>query len=317
MKIGIIGCGFVGSTAAYAMVLRGVGREIVMVDLNQARAEAEANDILHAAPFAIDIHIQAGNYADLENSKVVVVTAGVAQKTGETRLQLLERNYAVFRQIIPAILDVAPEAVLVIATNPVDIMTHITAKIATEYGIPTQRVIGSGTTLDTARLRALLGIELGIDSSHIHAYVLGEHGDSEVLNWSAVNVGGIGLAEFCSQHDLDICGDRRMEIDRMVRNAAYEIIQGKGATYYGIGAALARITNVILRDQRSIMTVCTPLTEICGIHDVTISIPQLVGGSGIIDTFPPELDEEEEAALRRSAQVIKEAINSLELQSRQ
>jgi L-lactate dehydrogenase len=312
MKIGIIGCGFVGSTAAYAMVLRGVGREIILVDLNRARAEAEADDILHAAPFSNDIHIRAGDYSDLRNAQVVVVTAGVAQKPGETRLQLLERNYAVFHQIIPSVLNVVPEAVLVIATNPVDIMTHITAEIAAGYGIPKLRILGTGTTLDTARLRALLGVELGIDSSHIHAYVLGEHGDSEVVNWSAVNVGGIGLEEFCAQHHLDLCGDRRLEIDRMVRNAAYEIIQGKGATYYGIGAALARIVNVILRDQRSIMTVCTPLPEICGVKNVTISIPQLVGGAGIIDTFPPELNEEEEAALRRSAQVIHDAISSLD-----
>jgi L-lactate dehydrogenase len=311
MKIGIIGCGAVGSTAAYAMVMRGVGREIIMIDQNNIRATAEANDILHAVPFAHDINIRAGNYANLEGCRVAVITAGVAQKPGETRLQLLERNAAIFKQIIPAILNVAPEAVLVVATNPVDVMTHLTARFAADYGIPSTRIVGSGTTLDTARFRSLLGLELGIDASHVHAYVIGEHGDSEVLNWSSVTVGGIGLDDFCAQHRVDICGERRVEIEDMVRHAAYHIIEGKGATNYGIGAALARIVNVILRDQRSILTVCTPLKEIVGIEDVTISIPKLVGGNGILDTFPPTLNHEETAALQRSAQIIKDAIQSI------
>lgn len=312
MKVGIIGTGLVGSTAAYAMVMRGIGREIVLVDLNKARAEAEADDILHAAPFASDIYIRSGEYADLVDCNAVIVTAGVAQKPGESRLSLLERNTAVFRQIIPSILEAAPQTVLVIVSNPVDIMTHISAKIAAEYGVPSSRVIGSGTTLDTARFRALLSVELGIDSSHIHAYVVGEHGDSEVLNWSSINVGGIQLDEYCANHHLEICGERRLELDDQVRNAAYHIIEGKGATYYGIGAALARIVNTILRDQRSILTVCTPLEEIVGVQNVTLSIPQLLGGQGILDTFPPIMDDAELAALRNSALVIREAIASIE-----
>jgi L-lactate dehydrogenase len=311
MKIGIVGCGAVGSTAAYAMVMRGVGREIIMIDQNIVRATAEANDIMHAVPFAYDINIRSGNYADLEGCRVAVITAGVAQKPGETRLQLLERNAAIFKQIIPAILNVAPEAVLVVATNPVDVMTHLTARYAAEFGIPSTRIVGSGTTLDTARFRSLLGLDLGIDASHVHAYVIGEHGDSEVLNWSSVTVGGISLDDFCAQHRVDICGERRVEIEDMVRHAAYQIIEGKGATNFGIGAALARIVNVILRDQRSILTVCTPLKEIVGIQDVTISIPKLVGGNGILDTFPPTLNDEETAALKRSAQIIKDAIQSI------
>jgi L-lactate dehydrogenase len=312
MKVGIIGTGLVGSTAAYAMVMRDIGREIVLVDLNKARAEAEANDILHAAPFVSEIYVRAGEYADLVDCNAVVVTAGVAQKPGESRLSLLERNTAVFRQIIPSILEAAPQTELVIVSNPVDIMTHISAKIAAEYGVPSSRVIGSGTTLDTARFRALLSVELGIDSSHIHAYVVGEHGDSEVLNWSSVSVGGIQLDDYCANHHLEICEERRQELDDEVRNAAYHIIEGKGATYYGIGAALARIVNTILRNQRSILTVCTPLEEIVGVQNVTLSIPQLVGGQGILDTFPPIMDDAELAALRSSAMVIREAIASIE-----
>jgi L-lactate dehydrogenase len=294
------------------MLMRGVGREIVLVDVNRQRAEAEANDILHAAPFSNDMEVYAGDYPDLAGCRVVVITAGVAQKPGETRLQLLGRNASILRQIVSGIFQHAPEAILVMTTNPVDVMTHITAKIAAEYGVDSHRVIGSGTTLDTARFRALLGREIGIDSSHVHAHVLGEHGDSEVLGWSAVTVGGIALDEFCEQHRTEICAEKREEIDQMVRNAAYEIIQGKGATYYGIGAALSRIVNIILRDQRSIMTVCTPLASIFGVEDVTISIPHLLGGAGIVDSFPPVLDDQEQDALRHSARLIKHVIQEYE-----
>lgn len=312
MKVGVIGCGMVGSTAAYALLMRGVGREIILIDVNKERAQAEANDILHAAPFTNDINVHAGEYEDLAGAGVVIITAGVAQKPGETRLQLLERNAGILRSIIPPVIDAAPQAVLLMTTNPVDVMTHIAAGIAAELGVPSSRVIGSGTTLDTARFRALLGREIGIDPSHVHGYVLGEHGDSEVLGWSAVTVGGIPLDEFCEQHRLDICAEARQEIDQNVRNAAYEIIQGKGATYYGIGAALSRITNVILRNQRSILTVCTPMPEIQGVKDVTVSIPHLVGGSGIVDSFPPVLDEKESQALHDSALIIKQAIMDYE-----
>jgi L-lactate dehydrogenase len=308
MKVGIIGCGLVGSTAAYALLLRGVGREIILIDVNKERAQAEANDILHAAPFSNDINVHAGEYSDLDGAGVVIITAGVAQKPGETRLQLLERNASILRSIIPPVIDAAPNTVLLMTTNPVDVMTHIAAGIAAEYGVPSTRVIGSGTTLDTARFRALLGREIGIDASHVHGYVLGEHGDSEVLGWSSVTVGGIELDEFCEQHRMDICEEKRGEIEQSVRNAAYEIIQGKGATYYGIGAALARISNVILRDQRAILTVCTPMPVIQGVEDVTVSIPHLLGGAGIIDTFPPILDDAECQALHNSAQIIKQAI---------
>lgn len=311
MKTGIVGSGFVGSTAAYALVMRGVGRRLVLVDQNRARAASEADDILHAVPFAHPLEVSAGDYADLAGCGVVVVSAGVGQKPGETRLQLLERNAQVFKQVIPNILQHAPQAILLIATNPVDIMTHIAAHYAAEFGVPSSRVIGSGTTLDTARLRALIGRQLSVDSQHIHAYVLGEHGDSEVLPWSLVSVGGIPLAEFCTGREISICEDDYAAIDEKVRRAAYHIIEGKGATYYGIGSAIARIVEVILQDERSLLTVCTPMNDVAGIKDVTVSLPNLVGGDGIIQTFFPRLNEGETDALRASAKLVRSVIEKI------
>lgn len=310
-KIGIVGSGFVGSTAAYAMVMRGVGREIILVDLNRDRAEAEADDIIHAVPFSEPLNVHAGDYADLHGCRVVVITAGVNQRPGETRLELLERNAAVFEQVVPSVLDHAPDAVLVVATNPVDITTHLTAHFAAAYNVPASRVVGSGTTLDTARFRTLLGRKLGVDARHTHAYVIGEHGDSEVLTWSQVTIGGMSLTEFCKRQGIEFDQATKAHIDERVRRAAYSIIEGKGATYYGIGAALARITEVILEDQRSILTVCTPTADVAGVENVTVALPRLVGGEGIMATFPQPLDDDETALLRRSATIVKEAISSL------
>lgn len=312
-KIGIVGTGFVGSAAAYAMVMRGVGRELVLVDLNAKRAAAEANDIFHAVPFAHPMYIRSGQYKDLEGSRVVVITAGVNQKPGETRLQLLERNAAVFRQIVPQILEHAPHARLIVATNPVDITTHLTAHIARELGAPAQSIFGSGTTLDTARFRSLLGEEMGVDPHHIHAHVVGEHGDSEVLVWSQVTIGGTPLDDFCRLRGIDLTAEDRARIDDQVRRAAYHIIEGKGATYYGIGSALARIVESVIEDQRSILTVCAPTEEVAGVRDVTVALPRLVGGDGILATFPQPLNPAEEAALQRSASIVRSAIDSLGL----
>jgi L-lactate dehydrogenase len=308
MKIGIVGAGFVGSTAAYALVMRGVGRRVVLVDRNEARARAEADDILHAVPFAHPLEVRAGGYGDLEGARVVILTAGVNQKPGETRLQLLERNAAVFREVVPAVLDRAPEAVLVVATNPVDVMTHVAARLA--GGAP-GRVLGSGTTLDTARFRALLGRRIGVDSAHVHAYVVGEHGDSEVLTWSLATVGGLPLADMARRHGVPFDAAFRAEVDEGVRRAAYQIISGKGATYYGVGSALARIVDAVLADQRSVLTVCTPAAEVAGVADVTVSLPRVVGGAGVLETLPLALPPEEEAALARSARVVKEACAGL------
>jgi L-lactate dehydrogenase len=311
MKVGIVGCGFVGATAGYALVMQGVGREIVLVDKNADRAMAEADDLRHAVPFANPLEIHAGDYKDLADCRVVIICAGVGQKPGETRLHLLERNAAVFRQIVPAVLNEAPDAILVIATNPVDVMTHFAAHFAAKCGVSSGRVVGSGTTLDTARFRTLLGTHFGVDPHHVHAYVIGEHGDSEVLTWSLATIGGMPLESFARLRQIEFSAAIRQEIDRRVRKAAYTIIGGKGATYYGIGSALSRIVDVILHDQRSILTVCTPATEVAGVPDVTVALPRLVGGSGVIETFPLPLNEEESELLRRSAQVIQHTLADL------
>jgi L-lactate dehydrogenase len=294
------------------MVMKGIGREIILVDKNEARAQAEADDILHAVPFSHPLRVAAGDYPDLAGSRVVIITAGVSQRPGETRLQLLERNAAVFQQVVPQILTHAPAAILVVATNPVDVMTHLTAHYAAELGVPSSRVIGSGTTLDTARFRTLLASHFGVDPHHVHGYVVGEHGDSEVLTWSLVTIGGTTLEDFCRLRDICLDEETKQTIDHKVRRAAYNIIAGKGATYYGIGSALARIVDVILRDQRAILTVCTPMAEMAGVPDVTASLPHLVGGEGILATLPLPLDEEEAAALRASAHAIREAIDALD-----
>lgn len=312
MKIGIVGSGAVGATAAYALVMRGVGSEIVLVDKAPARAKAEAADILHAVPFAHPLQVRAGDYADLAGCRVVIVAAGVGQKPGETRLQLLARNAAVFKVVVPDVFRNAPEAILVVATNPVDVMTHLAARYAAEFDVPSHRVLGSGTTLDTARFRALLGQHLGLDPTHVHANVLGEHGDSEVLAWSLVTVGNIPLERFCQQPGRSMDADRRHQIDEAVRRAAYLIIEGKGATYYGVGSALARIASNIIWDRRAIMTVCTPRPNVAGVEDVTVSLPSLVGGRGVIETFPQPLTAAEATELHASAAIIRAAITDLD-----
>lgn len=312
MKVGVVGSGLVGATAAYALVMRGVGREIVLVDKNEARAAAEADDIRHAVPFAHPLEVRAGGYADLAGCRAVVLCAGVGQKPGETRLHLLRRNAAVFREVVPAVLKAAPDAVLVVATNPVDVMTHLAARFATEIGVRPGHVFGSGTTLDTARFRTLLGKHCGVDSHHVHGYVIGEHGDSEVLTWSLVSIGGMPLDEFARLRGVDLSEAVRRGIDEKVRRAAYTIIGGKGATYYGIGCALARIVDAVLHDQRAILTVCAPTADVAGVKDVTVALPRLVGGWGVIETFPPPLNEGEHAQLRASAGVIREALDELD-----
>jgi L-lactate dehydrogenase len=311
MKVGVVGSGLVGSTAAYALVMQGVGREIVLVDKNEVRAAAEADDIRHAVPFAHPLEVRAGGYADLAGCCAVVLCAGVGQKPGETRLQLLRRNAAVFREVVPAVLGHAPEAAVVVATNPVDVMTHLAARIAAEAGVPAGRVFGSGTTLDTARFRTLLGTHCGVDPHHVHGYVVGEHGDSEVLTWSLVSVGGMPLEAFARMRGVDLSEAVRRGIDEKVRRAAYTIIAGKGATYYGIGCALARIVDAVLHDQRSILTVCAPTADVAGVKDVTVALPRLVGGAGVIETFPLPLSGTEQTQLRASAAVIRQALDEL------
>ncbi len=311
MKIGIVGCGNVGSASAYACALRGVGTELVLVDHDPLLAKAQAEDILHATPFAKAIPVGAGDYDDLDGAGIVIIAAGVSQKPGETRLDLLKRNEAIFARILPPVLKAAPDAILLVATNPVDIMTHLAARIAVREGHPAGKIIGSGTILDTARFRTLIAGHLGVSSHSVHAHVLGEHGDSEVLHWSGANVSNIGIEEFGRQAGRPVTADVRAGIDDAVRRAAYRIIQGKGATWYGIGAGMARIAQAITEDEHAVLTCCAPLADVEGIEDVTLSLPRVIAAKGVISTLHPPLDDKEHTALRASATLLRQAIKEL------
>lgn len=304
MKVGIVGAGFVGSSAGYAMVLRGAASEVVFVDLNEKLARSQAEDLLHATPFGAPVRVTAGGYEDLGGAELVVLACGVGQKPGEGRLELLERNFRVFESVVPKVLRHAPDAVLLVASNPVDVMAESVARIS---ALPPARVIGSGTILDTARFRSLLGEHLGIAPQSVHAYVLGEHGDSEVLVWSSAKAGGIPLEEFASQMSLDLTDEVKSRIDDGVRRAAYRIIDGKGASYYGIGAGLARIARAIGGDERAVLTLASSNRDVEGFPDVTFSLPRVVGRGGILATLRPSLSESERKALERSAAVVEEA----------
>lgn len=310
MKVAVIGAGMVGASAAFAMVLRGAASEVVLVDRNAALAEAQAQDILHATPFAYPVRVWAGQDADIAGAGVVVLAAGVGQKPGESRLQLLGRNAEVFAAIVPRILAQAPDAVLLIATNPVDIMTDIATRLS---GLPPDRVIGSGTILDTARFRALLAEFFAVSTKSIHAWVLGEHGDSEVLCWSNAMVGTIPVARLAAQSGRALTEADRMAIDQGVRGAAYRIIAGKGATWFGIGGGLARIVQAIAADERAVLTVSTRTPVVAGVAEVTLSLPRVVGGQGAGAALWPDLDATEQAQLRHSAELLKDASAAVRL----
>ena len=310
MKVGIVGAGMVGSAAAYAIGLLGQARHLVLVDIDPGLARAQAEDIAHAMPFAAACHLEAGGYAALSGADVVIIAAGVSQKPGESRLDLLARNAAVFREVVGETLRHAPGALLLIASNPVDVMTGITTRLS---GLPPGRVIGSGTILDTARFRHLLGEALGVDARSVHAYVLGEHGDSEVLAWSSARVGALPLGEVAAQLGRPLDALVRSRIDEGVRRAAYTIIEGKGATWYGIGAGLARLVAAIGDDEASVHSVSTMTAEVAGVQDVPLSLPRLVGADGVLAELPPDLDAAEAEALGKSAALLKDTLEAIRL----
>jgi len=310
MKVGIVGAGMVGSAAAFALVMRGGASEIVLVDVNRARATAEAEDIAHAIPFASSAVVRAGDYVDLAGAGVVILSCGVSQKPGETRLALLERNTQVFRQVVGEVMAACPDAILLVASNPVDLMAQITTRLS---GLPPGRVIGSGTILDTARFRWLVGRHLGISPNSVHGYVLGEHGDSEVLAWSSARAGAVALESFAAQVSAPLTEDVRQQIDIGVRRAAYTIIEGKGATWYGIGGGLARIVAAIAGDEQAVLSVSVVEPDVLGVPDVALSLPRTVGREGVSATLWPELSPEESDALRASAQVLRDRIAPLSL----
>ncbi len=302
-KVGIVGTGFVGATTAYALTLRGSCSELVLVDKDTKRAQAEAEDVGHAAPVSHGLRINAGDAAALEGSQVVIITAGANQQPEETRLDLLGKNAAIFRELIPQVAQAAPGAVLLIASNPVDVLTQLVIQLAPEHA-----VLGSGTVLDSARLRYLIGQHAQVDPTHVHGYVLGEHGDSEVIAWSTVSVAGLPIDEFMEARRLPWTAAIRAEIEQGTRGAAASIIQGKRATYYGIAAALARITERILGNRQAVLTVSAPTPEFGG---VCLSLPRIVDARGVVDTVMPDLTSEEHQALQRSAEVLQQAVAAL------
>ncbi|MGO9818282.1 MAG: L-lactate dehydrogenase [Acidocella sp.] len=313
MKIGIIGAGQVGATAAYAMTMRGVGSEIVLVDRKAELAVAQAHDILDATPWSYPVRVRAGEIADLAGAGLVVLAAGASQKPGESRLDLLSRNAEIFSGIIPAVLAAVSDCIFLVGSNPLDIITYIVTVLAGRHGFPPERVIGSGTILDSARFRTLLAAHLGISPAYIDARVLGEHGDSEILHWSGAMVGDISVAEAARQMGRELTDADKSRIDTAVRRAAYNIIQGKGATWFGVGAGLARIAQVIQGDERALIT-CSMMTQDClGVRNVALSLPRVLGGGGVMKTFMPNLDAGESAALKRSAEILKEMAEEVRL----
>ncbi|GHF40230.1 L-lactate dehydrogenase [Deinococcus metalli] len=302
MKVGVVGAGLVGATAAYALVLRGSCSELLLTDLDAARADAEAQDIAHASPVSHGTRVDSGPLDALSGSRVVIVAAGANQQPGESRLDLLGKNAAIFRDLMPRVAAAAPGAVLLIATNPVDVLTDLSARL-----LPDRAVLGSGTVLDSARLRWLTAQHAGVDATHVHGAVLGEHGDSEVIAWSAVTVAGLPVAAFMQARGRPWTPDIRAQIEAGTRGAAAAIIQGKRATYYGIGAALARITERILQGRRAVLTVSAPTPA----YGVSLSVPRIVGAAGVLETVMPALNDAEAAALEASAAVLRAARSSL------
>ena len=309
-KLAVIGCGFVGSASAFALMQSGLFSEMVLIDANRARAEGEALDISHGLPFAKPMKIYAGDYPDLADASLIVVTAGAGQKPGETRLDLVKKNVSIFRSIIPSITQYNKEAILLIVANPVDILTYAAAKLS---GFPENRVFGTGTVLDTARLKYLLGEHLQVDSRAVHAFILGEHGDSEIVAWSSANVSGLPLHNFCEMRGY-FDHDAAMEaLAAGVKNSAYEIIEKKSATYYGIAMSVRRVCEAIVRDEKSILPVSSVQHGSYGIDGVALSLPAVVGKDGVETIVPIALSEEEIAALRASAQTLKDVLAEQDL----
>ncbi len=290
------------------MVLTNAMSEIVLIDLSASLAQAQAEDILHATPFVRPIKVVAGDYGDFAGAGLVVLACGVNQRPDETRLQLLERNVKVFESVVPRVMQAAPNAVLLVASNPVDLLTRVVTKLS---GIAARKVIGSGTILDTARFRSLLGEHLSVAPNSVHAYVLGEHGDSEVPVWSSAKIGGIPLLPFAEQMGRPVTEEVKGRIDDGVRRAAYRIIEGKGATYYGIGAGLARIANAIRDNEQAVLTVSASTTGAEDLPETTFSLPRIIGSEGISATLRPVLSNDEQKALEKSAEILQEAARQI------
>lgn len=304
-KAVIIGAGLVGATTAYTFMLGNTVQEIVLIDKIKEKAVGEALDLSHGAPFVRPVKVYAGTFSDCRGADIIIITAGAPQAPGQSRLELVETNSRIVQEIVLRVMEYNADTILIVVTNPVDIMAYVAWKASP---LPSFKVIGSGTVLDTSRFRHLLSESCGIDPRNIHAYVIGEHGDTEVPLWSTVNLAGIGLESFC-RHCRRFCSkENRREIEGKLRQAAYEIIQGKGATYYAIALALRRITESILRDEHSILTVSTYIQGTYGVEDLYLSLPCILGRKGVEKVIPLELNMEEKIRFLQSAQLIKSYI---------
>lgn len=309
-KAAIIGCGFVGAASAFCLMQSGLFSELVLLDADRDKAEGEALDVAHGIPFASPMKIYAGDYDDLTDAAIIIVTAGANQKPGETRLDLVQKNVGTFRSIIPEIAKRDYQGILLIVSNPVDILTYAAIKLS---GMPEHRVIGSGTVLDTARFKYQLGEHLSIDPRSIHAFIIGEHGDSEIAAWSSANVSGIPIHDICEMRGFYHHEDAMREIAETVKNSAYEIIAKKKATYYGIAMSVRRICEAIVRNEKSILPLSVMLHGQYGLENVVLSMPAIVGSEGVETTVPIELNREEQEKLKQSAQALGKIAGQLQL----
>lgn len=301
-KVAIVGCGFVGSASAFALMQSGLFSEMVLIDVDHDRAEGEALDIAHGMAFGSPMNIYAGDYSDIDDAAITVITAGANQAPGETRLDLVNKNVAIFKSIIPQIAERDYQGILLVVSNPVDILTYVALKLS---GMPANRVLGSGTTLDTARFKYALGEHLGVDPRNVHARIIGEHGDSEIAAWSSANVSGIALDDFCEMRGHYNHDQSQENIAEKVKNSAYEIIEKKRATYYGVAMAVKRICEVIIRDEKSILPISSMMHGDFGVDNVVLSMPAVVGADGLEELVPITLSEKESADLRKSADTLR------------
>ncbi len=306
VRVVVIGAGNVGATFAYALLFRGLAAEIVLIDANRARAEGETMDLNHAEPFTHPTRVWAGDYDDCAGASIVVIAAGAGQRPGETRLDLVEKNAEIFGKIVPEVARRNPEGILLIATNPVDVLTLVSQKLS---GLPPNRVIGSGTILDTARFRYLLGEHFGVEPRSVHAYIIGEHGDSEVPVWSLANIAGLRLAEYADLNGMTHDQAMLDDIFRRTRDAAYRIVERKGATYYAVAAGLMRIVEAILRDQHTVLSISSPIRDYYGTDNLCLSLPTVVGRNGIERVLRLQLSEAEQKALQHSGEVLRKTAN--------
>lgn len=308
-KVAVVGCGFVGSSSAFALMQSGLFSEMVLIDVDRDRAEGEALDIAHGSPFGTPMKIYAGEYADAADAAIIVITAGAAQKPGETRLDLVNKNVGIFKSIIPQINESGFEGIMLVVSNPVDILTYAAVQMS---DLPESRIIGSGTVLDSARLREALGRTLGVDSRNVHAYVIGEHGDSELAVWSSADVSGVPLKDFCELRGLEDYEEVERQIAADVKNAAYEIIAKKHATYYGIAMSVKRLCGAIMRDEKSIMPISSLMVGEYGLSDICISMPTIIGREGVECRVPVSLSADELAELQSSAEALREVMDGVD-----